>query len=98
MPECMVDYSLPPVKMSKVNHWRFLMEKKTPKPRSPNVQIYLYPEDADRLKRVILRENVIADRDGKPPLSKSGVVEKIVLDYINRKEEKHSKLSMFRDK
>ena len=74
------------------------MEKKSVKPPSPNVQIYLYPEDADRLKRVILRENMIADRDGKPPLSKSGVVEKIVLDYINRKEEKHSKMSMFRDK
>ena len=74
------------------------MEKKSKKTSSPNLQVYLYPEDADRLKRVILRENVIADKDGKPPLSKSGVVEKLVLDYINRKEEKHSKMPMFRDK
>ena len=71
------------------------MEKKSKKTASPNLQIYLYPEDADRLKRVILRENVIADRDGKSSVTKTGVVEKLVLDYINRKEEKHSKMKMF---
>ena len=74
------------------------MEKKTPKPRSPNLQVYLYPEDADRLKRVILRENVIADKNGKSTVTKTGVVEKLVLDYINRKEQKHSKMTLFMDK
>jgi len=74
------------------------MDKKTPKPRSPNVQIYLYPEDADRLRTVILQENVIADRDGKPPLTKSGELEKVILKYINRMEEKHSDMSIFRNK
>ena len=98
MPECMVDYTLPPVKMSKVNHWRFLMGKKTPKPRSPNVQIYLYPEDAERLRSVILKENMIALKDGKPRVTKSGELEKVILKYINRMEEKHSDMSMFRDK
>ena len=71
------------------------MEKKSKKTSSPNLQVYLYPEDADRLKRVLLRENVIADRDGKSSVTKTGVVEKLVLDYINRKEEKHSKMKMF---
>ena len=71
------------------------MEKKSKKTPSPNLQIYLYPEDADRLKRVILRENVIADKDGKSSVTKSGVVEKLVLDYLNRKEEKHSKMKIF---
>jgi hypothetical protein len=98
MPECMVDYSLPPVKMSKVNHWRFLMEKKTPKPRSPNVQIYLYPEDAERLRSVILKENMIALKDGKPRVTKSGELEKVILKYINSKESRHSDMPMFRDK
>ena len=98
MPECMVDYSLPPVKMSKVNHWRFLMGKKTPKPRSPNVQIYLYPEDADRLRSVILNENRIANKNGNSPVTKSGELEKIILKYLNRMEEKHSNMSMFRNK
>ena len=98
MPECMVDYSLSPVKMSKVNHWRFLMGKKTPKPRRPNVQIYLYPEDADRLRSVILKENMIADKNGKPPVTKTGELSKMILKYINRIEEKHSEMPMFRDK
>ena len=74
------------------------MEKKTPKPRSPNVQIYLYPEDADRLKRVILREKLIADKNGNPPPTKSGELEKVILKYINSKESRHSDMPMFRDK
>ena len=71
------------------------MEKKSVKPPSPNVQIYLYPEDADRLKRVILRENMIADRDGKPPVTKTGELSKVILSYIDRKEQQHSKMKMF---
>jgi hypothetical protein len=74
------------------------MEKKTPKPRSPNVQIYLYPEDADRLRSVILKENMIADKNGKPPVTKTGELSKLILKYINRMEEKHSEMPMFRDK
>ena len=74
------------------------MEKKTPKPRSPNVQIYLYPEDAERLRSVILKENMIALKDGKPRVTKSGELEKLVKKWLDQKENKHSEMPMFRDK
>ena len=71
------------------------MEKKTPKPRSPNVQIYLYPEDKKRLDTVLARENLLADKNGKPRVTKTGELSKLILSYIDRKEEKHSKMKMF---
>ena len=72
------------------------MDNKTPKPRSPNVQFYLYPEDKRRLDTVLARENVIADQDGKKRVTKSGELEKLVLKYIDRMENKHSEMKMFR--
>lgn len=74
------------------------MDKKTPKPRSPNVQFYLYPEDRERLNKVLARENLIALEDGKDKVTLTGELSKITLKYINRMEDKHSDMTRFRDK
>ena len=41
---------------------------------------------------------MIALKDGKPRVTKSGELEKVILKYINSKESRHSDMPMFRDK
>ena len=74
------------------------MEKKTPKPRSPNVQFYLYPEEKERLDKVLARENLIATENGKDKVTLTGELSKITLKYIDRMEAKHSEMNRFRPK
>ena len=74
------------------------MEKKETKPNGPNVQFYVYPSDLSRLNKVIHQLNEIALKDGKPRVTKSGELEKVILKYINSKESRHSDMPMFRDK
>ena len=74
------------------------MEKKETKTRSPNVWVYLYPSDLKRLTKVIHQLNEIAMKNGKPRVTKSGELEKLVKNWLNRTETKHSNMPMFRDK
>ena len=74
------------------------MEKKETKPNGPNVQFYVYPSDLSRLNKVIHQLNEIALKDGKPRVTKSGELEKLVKKWLDRTQNTHSNMPMFRDK